>query len=293
MAIPVQAYSKIIRPKQWVKNTFVFIPLLFSGLAFDALSFFNAVTAFLLFCLAASAVYILNDIYDIEYDSKHPIKSKERPLASGELTIKQAVCLLLLLYAVMLSQVWLFPELLKILTIYVVLNFAYTFFLKQQPVIDIFIISIGFVLRIVAGAVAIAVQTSSWMLITTLCLALYMTAIKRRQEILIYHSYNKNLLKNNEKNKTRDVLDKYNRTLLTRYAEISGISAFMFYSLYIFTKDQDLLITIPLVIFGLFRYWYVVEHQYGGESPTDLLLADKQLLTTITLWVIICAWLKL
>lgn len=292
MAIPIQAYIKLIRPKQWVKNTFVFIPLLFRGLAFDVISFFNSFTAFILFCVAASAVYILNDIYDIEYDSKHPIKSKERPLANGELTIKQAIYLLVGLYGIIILQIWLFPELFNILLIYIILNFAYTFLLKQQPVIDIFIISLGFVLRIVAGAVAIAVQTSSWMLITTLCLALYMTAIKRRQEILIYHSYNKNLLGKNEKNKTRDVLDKYNRSLLNRYAEISGVSAFMFYSLYVFTKEPDLFITIPLVIFGLFRYWYVVEHQYGGESPTDLLLADKQLLTTIILWVIICAWVK-
>lgn len=280
----IKLIIKLLRPKQWLKNTFVFIPLLFRGLAFDTLSFFNAFVAFILFCIAASAVYILNDIRDLEEDRKHPVKSNQRPLASGQLSVKTAYIVLGCFYLILLLQTWYFPEVFKVLLIYILLNVAYSFVLKHQPVIDIFIIAIGFILRIVAGAVAIAVQTSSWMLLTTLCLALYMAAIKRRQEILIFNNHN---LKSE---RTRNVLNKYNVSLLNRYAEISGVSAFLFYSLYVFLKQPDLVLSIPLVIFGLFRYWFIVENQYGGESPTDIVLYDWQLLVTIISWVTICAW---
>jgi decaprenyl-phosphate phosphoribosyltransferase len=282
----IQIILRLLRPKQWLKNTFVFIPLLFRGLEFDFLSFYNASTAFMLFCIAASAVYVLNDIKDIEEDQKHPVKSIQRPLANGKLSIKTAYYILGFLYCILLLQVWYFPDVFKVIMVYILLNVLYTFVLKHQPVIDIFIIAIGFVLRIIAGAVAIAVQTSSWMLITTLCLALYMAAIKRRQEILIFNIYNKK----SARSSSRDVLNKYNRSLLNRYAEISGVSAFLFYSLYVFLKQPDLVLSIPLVIFGLFRYWFIVENQYGGESPIDIVLSDKQLLITIISWVGICAW---
>lgn len=280
----VSVFVRLLRPKQWFKNIFIFIPLLFRGLAFDAISFFNATLAFCLFCAAASAVYILNDIKDIEYDKNHPVKASTRPLATGEISLHQAIYLLGVLYSIIILQIWYFPEVFNVLLVYILLNVAYTFVLKHQAIIDIFIISIGFVLRVVAGAVAIAVQTSPWMLITTLCLALYMAAIKRRQEIIVFNTYNQ------KQECTRDVLDKYNRSLLNRYAEISGVSAFIFYSMYVLLKQPDLVLSIPLVVFGLFRYWFVVENQYGGESPTDLVLSDWQLLTTIVAWVAVCAW---
>lgn len=286
----MRLYIRLFRCKQWFKNTFVFIPLLFRGLEFDIISLFNASMAFVLFCIASSAVYILNDIVDVEFDRKHPVKSKLRPLVTGEITIKSAVIVLVVLYSILLLQILFFPEVFKILLVYILLNVAYSFYLKQLPIIDIFVIAIGFVLRVVVGAVAIAVQTSSWMLITTLCLALYMAAIKRRQEIFVHHLFNKHEDKNVDTSKSRDVLDKYNRSLLNRFAEISGISAFVFYSLYVLLNAPGLFITIPIVIFGLFRYWFIVENQYGGESPTDLVLADKQLLLSVMLWVIICAW---
>lgn len=285
--VTLSSIVKLLRPKQWVKNCFIFVPLIFRGLAFDSLSFFNACFAFVLFCIAASAVYVLNDIYDKEFDQKHPVKSKERPIASGKISIRFAFYILGFLYLILLAQVWFFPELFKVLLIYILLNFAYTFVFKHQPVIDIFIIAVGFVLRVVAGAVAIAVQTSSWMLITTLCLALYMAAIKRRQEILVHNIYSE---KSGKHKKTRHVLEKYNRSLLNRYAEISGVSAFIFYSMYVFIKQPDLILSIPFVIFGLFRYWFVVENQYGGESPTDLVLSDWQLMLSIICWVAVCSY---
>lgn len=292
------SYFRLLRCKQWLKNSFVFVPLLFRGLALDSISFFNASTAFILFCIASSAVYILNDIVDIEQDKKHPTKSKERPLASGEIVRSHAIYLLVSLYGLLLLQIWLFPELFQVIAVYILLNIAYTLYLKHQPIIDIFVISLGFVLRIVAGAVAIAVQTSSWMLITTLCLALYMAAIKRRQEIMVHNIFHKSILsddttQNVRAKKSRHVLDNYNRSLLNRFAEISGVSSFVFYSLYVLLKAPNLVLTIPLVIFGMFRYWFVVENQNGGESPTDIVIADKQLMITILLWVSICTYVNI
>jgi len=155
---------------------------------------------------------------------------------------------------------------------------GYTFVLKHQPVLDMFTIAIGFVLRVYAGALALSVAVSAWMLVTTLCLALFLAAIKRRQE-LVYSSAH-----------GRPVLGKYSLPLVDRYAAMSATGALVFYSLFVISAKPQLVGTIPLVLFGLYRYWYVVEQPDGGESPTDALLADWQLLTTVLLWVGICAW---
>ena len=160
---------------------------------------------------------------------------------------------------------------------YLLLNQAYTFVLKHQPVVDIFTIAIGFVLRVYAGAMALAVPMSSWMFVTTLCLALYLAAVKRRQEL------------SQSGSEGRQVLEKYSLGLIDRYAEMAATGALVFYSMFVMSSRPELVATVPLVLFGLFRYWYVVE-QGGGESPTDALLADWQLLVCVLLWVAVCAW---
>lgn len=165
-----------------------------------------------------------------------------------------------------------------VIVAYLMLNLAYTFVLKHQPVVDIFAIAIGFVLRVYAGAVALAVPMSSWMFITTLCLALYLAAVKRRQEL------------SQSGADGRKVLEKYSVSLVERYAEMSATGALLFYSMFVMSSKPALVITIPLVLFGLFRYWFVVETLEGGESPTDALFADKQLWLTVVLWVAVCAW---
>jgi 4-hydroxybenzoate polyprenyltransferase len=161
---------------------------------------------------------------------------------------------------------------------YLCLNLAYTFVLKHQPVIDIFIIAIGFVLRVLAGAVALNAPVSGWMFITTLCLALYLAAIKRGQEL------------SQNGTEGRVVLAKYTKSLMDKYAEMSATCALVFYSMFVMASRQELIITVPLVLFGLFRYWYVVEVLDGGESPTDALLSDKLLLLTVVLWGVACIW---
>ena len=273
----LKALIRLMRPKQWIKNGFVLAPLVFSGefLLPDAIQ--SSLFAFILFCLASSATYIVNDLNDIERDRKHPIKSKTRPLAAGTVSVTSALILLCALYIILIGSWFVTPKVVMVLAAYSALNLAYSLYLKHQPVIDIFTIAIGFVLRVCAGAVALAVPLSDWMFVTTLCLALYLAAIKRRQEI------------SQSGTEGRHVLKKYTVELIDRYAEMSAVGALLFYSLFVMTTKPALIITVPVVLFGFFRYWYVVETLDGGESPTDALIADKPLLITILLWVIASA----
>jgi len=267
-----------MRPKQWVKNGFVLAPLMFAGEFINADAVGHALLAVLLFCLASSATYVVNDIHDIDHDRRHPKKSKTRPLAAGIVSVPMALALLATLYGALVWGWFLAPKVVLVIAAYMTLNLAYTFVLKNQPVVDIFTIAIGFVLRVYAGAMALAVPVSAWMFVTTLCLALYLAAVKRRQE----------LSQNGAEG--RKVLEKYSVSLVDRYAEMSATGALVFYSMFVMSAKPQLVITVPLVLFGLFRYWYVVEELDGGESPTDALLADWQLLLTVVLWIAVCGW---
>ena len=269
---------KLMRPRQWLKNVFVLAPLVFTGLFTDIVSVTHALLAALLFSLASSATYIVNDYYDIEHDRKHPLKSRIRPLASGQISKPQALALLGVLYAALAWGYFLQPDVMLVILSYLVLNLAYTAVLKHQPVIDIFTIAIGFVLRVYAGAVALSVPLSSWMFVTTLCLALYLAAVKRRQELA------------QSGKQSRKVLKYYSVALVDRYAEMSATGALLFYSLFVMTERPEMVITIPFVLFGLFRYWFVVESLEGGESPTDALLSDWQLALTVLIWIAVSAW---
>lgn len=274
----IKGLVSLMRPRQWVKNGFVLAPLMFSGEFLDSVSIGHALLAFALFCIASSATYILNDMQDVERDRRHPKKSRTRPLASGVVTVPMALGLLAVLYCVLVFGWLLAPKVLEVIAAYLVLNVAYTFVLKHQPVVDIFTIAIGFVLRVYAGAMALSVPVSSWMFVTTLCLALYLAAVKRRQEL------------GQSGSEGRKVLEKYSVGLVDRYAEMSATGALVFYSMFVMSAKPQLVITVPLVLFGLFRYWYVVEQLDGGESPTDALLADWQLLLTVVLWIAACGW---
>jgi decaprenyl-phosphate phosphoribosyltransferase len=269
---------RLMRPKQWIKNGFVLAPLVFSGKFLEADAVSHALLAVLLFCVASSASYVVNDIRDIESDRRHPKKSKSRPLATGEVSVSAALALLATLYAVLVWGWFVAPKVVMVIAAYLILNLAYTFVLKHQPVVDIFTIAIGFVLRVYAGAMALDVPVSSWMFVTTLCLALYLAAVKRRQEL------------NQSGTEGRKVLEKYSVSLVDRYAEMSATGALLFYSMFVMSDKPELVITVPLVLFGLFRYWFVVEALDGGESPTDALIADWQLLLTVLLWVAVCGW---
>ena len=251
---------------------------MFSGEFLKLSSIYQTLFATFLFCLAASAVYIVNDLKDIEKDRAHPEKCKKRPLASGQVSPKSAIALLIVIY-IALGCAWLImPKVIYVILIYLLLNWAYTFKLKHEPVIEIFIVAFGFVLRVYAGAVALSVPVSHWMFITTLSISLYLASIKRRQELLQTGS------------QTRGVLAHYTVSLIDRFAEMSAVTAIVFYSLYVMQVQPKLIITIPFVMFGLFRYWFIVESLEGGESPTDVVIQDKQILMTVILWVVCCFW---
>jgi decaprenyl-phosphate phosphoribosyltransferase len=269
---------KLARPKQWVKNGFVLAPLIFSGEFLSGTAIHHAFLAVVLFCIASSATYVINDIHDIERDRRHPTKSRTRPLAAGTVPVSAAFVLLAVLYTALAWGWFVAPTVIYVILGYMALNLAYTFVLKHQPVVDIFTIAIGFVLRVYAGAVALTVPVSAWMFVTTLCLALYLAAVKRRQELSQSGSTG------------RKVLERYSVALVDRYAEMSATGALVFYSMFVMSARPQLVVTVPLVLFGLFRYWYVTEELGGGESPTDALMADWQLLLCVVLWVVACGW---
>ncbi len=269
---------KLMRPHQWVKNAFVLAPLIFTAQFLHLESIELVGFAMLLFCLASSATYIINDLRDIEDDRKHPKKSRRRPLASGQVNKSQALMLLALLYLMLACAWFILPQVVYVILAYMALNVAYTFVLKHKPVVDIFTIAIGFVLRVYAGAVALDVPLSSWTFVTTLCLALYLAAIKRRQELKLSGKAG------------RGVLKFYTISLVDRYAEMSATGALLFYSLFVMTAKPELVISIPIVLFGLFRYWFIVERKDGGESPTEALITDWPLLMTVVVWGGVCIW---
>jgi decaprenyl-phosphate phosphoribosyltransferase len=265
-----------VRPRQWIKNTFVLAPLVFARAYLDTGSVKNELLAFALFCVASSASYIVNDLRDIERDRRHPVKRSRRPLAAGNVTPQAALILLAVLYCVLMAG-WLWsPAAMLPITGYVLLNVAYSYWLKEQPVVDIFSVATGFVLRVYTGAEAIGVPLSIWMAITTLCLALYLAAIKRRQEL------------SSAGTASREVLQNYSVALVDRYAEMSATGALVFYSLFVISTNAKLSITIPLVLFGLYRYWYLVEGRDGGESPTDVILTDWPMGIVVLLWIGAC-----
>lgn len=269
---------KLTRPKQWVKNGFVLAPLIFTGSFLDPQAISRALIALILFCIGSSAAYIVNDLQDIERDRQHPKKSRTRPLAAGHVTPSQALLLLAVLYSLLILGWFIEPRVIYVIAGYLTLNLSYSFFLKHQPVLDIFTIAIGFVTRVWAGAIALSVPISGWMFVTTLCLALYLAAVKRGQEL------------NLSGTEGREVLKKYTKPLIDRYAEMSATCALIFYSMFVMSSRPELVVTVPVVLFGLFRYWYLVDALDAGESPTDALLGDAPLFGTVIVWVGMCVW---
>ncbi len=275
----MQGCIRLLRPKQWVKNAFIAAPLIFSGEFLNLHAIERTLITIFLFCLASSATYILNDINDVEDDKKHPQKSKTRPIASGQVSISLAWTMWGILLSALILFWFFLPQTMPIITLYMAITVVYTFALKQQPVIDLFVIAIGFVLRVYAGALALSLPVSSWMFVTTLCLALYLAATKRRQE---YRQIGTG---------SRKVLEKYSVELLDYYAKMSATGALLFYSMFVLSSKPELVLTIPLVLFGLFRYAYIVDIKEDGESPTDALLTDWPLLITVGLWMSCCIFL--
>lgn len=273
-----------MRPSQWVKNFLIFAGLIFSQNLFNPAFLFKSFFAFVLFCGISSSVYILNDILDLKQDKLHPIKSK-RPLASGELSVSFALSFSILLGIICAVLSFLLQmNFGLIVVIYFLLNLFYSLYLKQLVILDVMCVAAGFVLRALAGAVVIEVVISSWLVVCTILLALFLGFSKRRHELILLE---------NDAVEHRKILAEYSPYFLDQMIAVvtaSTVVAYAFYTLSpevmqkLGTRYMDL--TIPFVLYGIFRYLYLIHQKKGGGRPTRMLLTDKPILINVVLWLI-------
>jgi 4-hydroxybenzoate polyprenyltransferase len=273
-----------MRPKQWIKNTVVFAALIFSQKLFDHHALLMSFLAFFLFCLIAGSVYLLNDVIDKEGDKRHPFK-KLRPVASGSLSTATAITCAALLAIVSLGVAILVDGWFGvILATYYGINLAYSRYLKHLVIIDVMVIALGFVLRAVGGAVIINVEISPWLIICTTLLALFLGFGKRRHELVTM---------NEEAHNHRPILSEYSPYFLDQMISVLTASTVVAYALYTMSADvqtklhtSHLNLTIPFVLYGIFRYLYLIHQKKSGGNPTSVLFTDKPLLINIVLWMI-------
>lgn len=277
-------YIKLIRPKDWAKNAFLFLPLFFSGQLFDLDLILSVFMGFVCFSFVASSIYILNDYRDIEDDRKHPEK-RHRPLAAGSVNKTIALALSVVLLISGLTLAWFIRDkFLFILMIYFVLNLAYSFGLKKIPILDIFIIAIGFVLRVKGGAVIALIGLSEWLTIMVFLLALFLAFAKRRDDVLIK-------LRSGEK--MRASISGYNLEFIN--VALSLICAVIVVAYFMYTMSDGVIerlgtyrlyYTCLFVLAGIFRYLQLVFVHDASESPVKVLYRDRFIQATILLWVI-------
>jgi 4-hydroxybenzoate polyprenyltransferase len=277
----LKALIKTMRPRQWTKNGFVFFAMIFDKQLFIPESFLRTVEGFFLFCLMSSAVYIFNDLADIEVDRQHP-KKKHRPLASGELLLSVAMTAALLLVVIVIPLGYLLsPAFAEMLALYFIINLLYSRWLKHVPILDVLIVSSGFVLRVAAGVTLITVERfSPWLYVVTTLFSLYIGLGKRRAEM--------NLLAQGAASH-RKVLDGYTIPLLDQYITIVSGTTIVAYSLYTFSApnlpaNHTMMLTIPFVVYGIFRYLQLIQIGHTAGSPDEVALKDRSLQITVLLW---------
>ncbi|HEY9676721.1 MAG TPA: decaprenyl-phosphate phosphoribosyltransferase [Drouetiella sp.] len=278
----VKLWLKQLRWKQWPKNFICFAPLLFSGKFLDSHALTAALLCFVAFCMVSSGIYVLNDIMDVKADRLHPVK-RNRPIASGQLNIQfafvvGAISLLggfFLAYTLRHSLTFIFLG-------YVLLNVGYSIWLKHVAIIDILCISSGFVFRAIAGAIAINVMPSSWFLLCTTLGALFLAMEKRRQEIIVL---------THDSSSHRKALTDYSLPLIARFESVVVPSLLTSYAFYTFNSPhgQYMMLTIPVVIYGLMRYQQISQRGTETGTPEEVLLKDRPIQCTVLIWVIICA----
>jgi 4-hydroxybenzoate polyprenyltransferase len=276
------ALVESVRPAQWVKNGFVFAALIFSRSLTDWHRLERVAFAAVVFCLIAGAGYLLNDILDVAEDRQHPVK-RSRPVASGRLSARTAAVAAALLALVALAGGWaLDPEFFLVIAVYAVLNSLYSLLLKRVMLVDVFVIAAGFVLRVLGGGLVIHVEISAWLIVCTTLLALFLALTKRRHELVLLGS---------DASNHRLILANYSPYFLDQLIGIVTASTLMSYALYTLSADvatkfpgKRLELTIPFVLFGIFRYLYLVHQTSAGGNPTRLLLTDRVLLTVVLMW---------
>lgn len=272
---------KTMRPRQWAKNVFIFAALVFDGQLSNPQSLLVTTIAFLLFCLASSLVYIVNDLVDIESDRQHPDK-RNRPLPSGQLTIKNAVIAAVVLFLLVFPAAFILsPAFGWIISSYFVLMVMYSLWLKHIPLIDVLVIAAGFVIRVTAGLVIIVTKRfSPWLFVATTFLALFIGLGKRRAEIQLLEAI---------AGTHRKVLDGYSLELLDQLLTIVLSTTLMTYCLYTFSAEitpgnHSMMLTIPFVIYGLFRYLYLIRIKNIGGAPEEIVLTDRPMQAAVGLW---------
>lgn len=277
-------YIILLRPHHWVKNGFVLAPLIFADLLLDVPSLVLELSAFTVFCLVSSAAYAFNDIFDRERDRKHPTK-KDRPVASGKVSVPAAGAVGTVLMAVgIFSSIAVGGTFLAWVLFYILLQLAYNVVLKNIVILDILTIAMGFVIRAVAGSVAIDVVISPWLILCSLLIALFLGFAKRRQEIVLMGT---------GAWEYRSILGEYSVPFLDQLIGIVTAATIVCYAIYTLTPEvterlgsKYLILTLPFVLYGIFRYLYLVHMHEKGGSPTRDLLSDAPLLLSILLWTV-------
>jgi 4-hydroxybenzoate polyprenyltransferase len=284
----VTDWFRLLRPQQWAKNVFVLAPLLFSGRATERAAIVHAAAAFAAFCLVASGVYVMNDVADRERDRNHPVK-RHRPVAAGRVGVGPAVAVGAVLHVAGLALSWaISPQLLAVTGAYVVLNLLYTHALKDMVILDVFVIAAFFMLRLLAGAAAVSVRPSVWLLLCGGLLALYLGFAKRRHELTLL---------GDDSASHRSVLTHYSAAFLDQMSVVLLSVTIVSYIMYTLESEtaakvgsQALVTSTPFVLYGVFRYLYLV-HKKDLGSPTETVLTDRPLMADVALWLAYCGWL--
>ncbi len=282
---------RLLRPHQWIKNGFVLLGVLFSK-RWDMITLGEAGIGFLAFCAMASAVYVINDIVDLAADRQHPSK-RYRPLASGQISLRTAYAISGVLgIAALVLAAWVNSLMLGLVVSYAVLQIAYSFRLKHLAVIDVFAIASGFMLRILAGTLGLGISPSSWLLLCGIMLTLFLGFAKRRAEL-------QTVLELAPRNRTltRSVLDDYTKAMVEQFLAISAACTILSYSLYTVSPETitrhgpSLTYTVPFVIYGIFRYLFLLHRHGAGQDTASDLYRDRQLLATVASWAGLTIWL--
>lgn len=280
----IKQLIRLARPAQWLKNLFVLAPLIFAGEARSPHAVEFALFGMFVFCLLSSSVYAFNDLIDRNNDRLHPLK-KSRPIASGAITSSQAITMVVLLTVFGLIPAWFLGTKFFVVSLaFLGQNLLYSLVLKNVVILDAMAVALSFVLRATAGAVVIGVPVSKWLLINTLLLALFLAFGKRRHELTSLEI---------DATAHRKILSRYSPYLLDQLIGITTPSVVVMYMLYTMSSEvsqklhtENLYLTIPFVVYGIFRYLYLIHKEEKGGSPTDVLIEDRPLTLTILLWAL-------
>lgn len=273
-----------LRPKQWTKNFLIFAGLIFSKSVFQGPLLIQSIAAFVLFCILSGAEYLVNDLVDLKQDRTHPLK-KKRPLASGKLSVQLAITVSVSLFALGLAVSFLLSRSFGLIAlIYVLMMLGYTVVFKHIVILDVIVIALGFVLRAIAGAVVIDVSISFWLLVCTISLALFLVLSKRRHELVLL---------GDSATDHRKILGEYSPYLLDQMISVVTASTVVFYALYTTASDtiekfgtKNLMFTMPFVLYGIFRYLYLVHQKSLGGSPEQILIQDKPMIVNILFYLL-------